>query len=111
MGRLSVNHNRMNMLLTVEHRTTPPHDLAEVDEVWKEHGKVWGHVASQTGREYRQSDQMESANKHVIYTQFYPSADSRMRLKYGARTFHVEAVYPLNGQSMRTQWNVVEVLP
>lgn len=106
-----MNHSRMNLLFKVEERNTPPHDLADVAEVWTQHGKVWGQIVTQSGREYRESDQMHSQAKQVIYSQYYPAAKPQMRLSAENRTFEVESVYPMNGQYMRTQWNVIEVTP
>ena len=105
-----MRHERLNTKMQLEQRITPPHDLADTAEEWQVVTSIWGHIASQSGREYRESDQMHAQRKHVIYTHYYKDAAPLMRLRAGNRLFEVESVYPMNGQRFRTQWNVVEVV-
>jgi SPP1 family predicted phage head-tail adaptor len=53
---------------------------------------IYAHVEPLSGRELFQAQQVNDELTHKITARYYPGITSKMRVKYGARTFLIESI-------------------
>ncbi|MEM1273872.1 MAG: head-tail adaptor protein [Pseudomonadota bacterium] len=90
----------LNRLLTLEDPMRMPDGAGGYLQSWTALGKLWAHVAAQSGRE----DGDMSTTRYRIYARRMPAGSSArprpdQRFRDGARVYHIDAVADLQADT------------
>ncbi|QQK75091.1 phage head closure protein [Salicibibacter cibarius] len=94
-------------------------EIGDVEEVRQENGryeeefvsyhKCWARVHPLSGSEKFAAQQIESELTHRVEIRYFPGIRPQQVIKYGSRTFEIEAVIDLDEQHREMHLDCVEV--
>lgn len=87
-----MNAGKLRHRVIIETCSEAPNEMNELVPSWGTLATVWADIRPVAGREAMRAQQIAADANYVIEIRYYPGLTVKERIKYGARTFEINAI-------------------
>lgn len=107
-GGTGINAGALRHRVTIQKATESINEKGETVPTWETFATVWAAVEPLRGREYFQSNAIQSELTTRIRIRYLAGVNPHMRVLYNGRTFHIQAVIDVDERHREMQLMCIE---